>query len=134
MREIWRDDMDPNSFSQNLEFESWQIQELLQTLQNFKHIMCRLVHNPQNYLKPWEKMQHSHDLKIEIVSKPVSTCYFFPEQNPPIYALCIIFFQRWDSLHKLASFCTITFYKGVQRFFERNIYIYNRSIFRQICG
>ena len=56
-------DIDPKSFSENLEFESW-IQEPLHSLQSLRHIMCRLVHHPESYLKPLEEMQHSHDLKI----------------------------------------------------------------------
>ena len=55
-------DIDPKSFSENLEFESW-IQEPLHSLQSLRHIMCRLVHHPESYLKPLEEMQHSHDWK-----------------------------------------------------------------------
>jgi hypothetical protein len=31
--------------------------------------MCRLVHHPEFYLKPWEEIPHSYDLKIEEANK-----------------------------------------------------------------
>ena len=45
---------------------------------------------PESYLKRWDKIQHSHDLKIESANKfQHGLWYFF--SNPPIYASGSIF-------------------------------------------
>ena len=42
----------------------------------------------------------------------------FSKQNPPTYALRSDIFQRLQSLHKAASFCTVSSYKGVAALFD----------------
>ena len=55
---------------------------------------------PESYLKPWEEIQHSQDLKIESANKFQHGLWsLFSNQNPPIHALCSkIFFKNMTFL------------------------------------
>ena len=55
---------------------------------------------PESYLKPWEEIQHSQDLKIESANKFQHGLWsLFSNQNPPIHALCSkIFFKHMTFL------------------------------------
>ena len=64
------------------------------------------------------------------ISKSVSawTLRLFFKARSSTICLTQHYFQRWHSLHKVASVCTGPLYKGVQHFFERNIGLFSKRI------